>query len=175
MVEPEPAELVRLAQGGDIGAFEGLYRAHVGRVYAICLRMCGSAARAKELTQDVFVRAWERMGSFRGNSAFASWLHRVAVNVVLADARSARRREARLELVEDPAALKLPASSTPDGLLDLETAIAGLPQRARMVFVLHEIEGYKHHEIAEQLGVAEGTVRAQLHRARRLLMEALER
>ena len=175
MAEREPAELVRLAQDGDIGAFEGLYRAHVGRVYALCLRMSGSAARAKELTQDVFVRAWERMGSFRGNSAFASWLHRLAVNVVLADARSARRREARLELVDDPAALERGGSSSPEVRLDLEAAIAALPQRARIVFVLHEIEGYKHHEIAEQLGVAEGTIRAQLHRARRLLMEDLER
>jgi RNA polymerase sigma-70 factor (ECF subfamily) len=142
--------------------------------------MTGDGERAKELLQDVFVRVWERLESFRGEAAFASWLHRLAVNVVLAQSRSDRRRGARFgALADDPDA----TSQGDDGggaaslahRLDLEKAIAALPPGARRVFVLHDIEGYRHEEIARLTGTAEGTVRAQLHRARKLLMEALGR
>lgn len=174
--EPGIAALIRRALDGDASAFESVYRAHVGRVYAVCLRMSGEPGHAEELTQDVFVRAWERLASFRGESSLASWLHRMAVNVVLEDARSERRRHARVEPSEDPAACERPAQEAgPEIGLDLERAISALPAGARRVFVLHDIEGYRHAEIATLTGSAEGSVRAQLHRARRLLMEALQR
>lgn len=171
----EADEWIGRAQAGDESAFERLYREHVGRVYALCLRMSADARRAEELTQDVFVRAWERLGSFRGDSAFSSWLYRLAVNVVLGERRSERRRTKRV-LATDEAAQAIPAPrANPGERMDLERAIAGLPPGARAIFVLYEIEGYRHEEIAELTGLASGTSKAQLHRARRLLKEALER
>jgi RNA polymerase sigma-70 factor (ECF subfamily) len=148
----------------------------VGRIYALCLRTCGDASRAEELTQDVFVRTWQVIGSFRGESAFSSWLHRVAVNVVLTDFRAEKRRTARvagtddLEPFDDAERL-----SEPGVAIDLENAIGKLPPQARITFVLHDIEGYRHEEIAEQMGIAVGTSKAQLHRARKLLREVLVR
>jgi RNA polymerase sigma-70 factor (ECF subfamily) len=168
-------ETVRRAQQGDQAAFRVLYDAHVGRVYAICLRMARNRTEAEEHTQDVFVRAWERLASFRSESAFSTWLHRLAVNEVLQSRRAAGRRSARVTLVEDPAALDGAARSALLSSPDLERAIAGLPDGARAVFVLHDVEGYQHDEIARMSGIAEGTSKAQLHRARRLLREALER
>ncbi len=174
--EPDfEASLVRRAQAGEILAFEDLYRHHVGRVHALCLRMSRSHPEAEELTQRTFVRAWERLGSFRAESKLSTWLHRIAVNVVLEDRRSRERRESRI-VTEDPSDLERAAAGSRDldGSKDLENAIRGLPPAARMVFVLHDIEGYKHHEIAQLTGRAIGTCKAQLHRARRLLREALE-
>lgn len=164
-------ELVARARRGDVSAFEELYHTTAGRVFALCLRMCGDRVRATELLQDVFVRVWERIASFRGDAAFATWVHRLAVNVVL----ESRRSDARREMGESRAAQH---EREQDGLsvervMDLETAIARLPAGARRAFVLHDIEGYKHHEIARMTGLAEGTLRAQLHRARQLLMEML--
>ncbi len=168
--------LVRRAQAGDAHAFEELYRRSAGRVYALCLRLTGDAVRAEELTQDVFVRCWERLRSFRGDSAFASWLHRLAVNVVLMAARSERRRERRVTPAGDPAELEGSGHVTDPGTrLDLEAAIRRLPPGAREVFVLHDVEGYGHAEIADVAGIATGTSKAQLHRARRLLREMLQR
>jgi RNA polymerase sigma-70 factor (ECF subfamily) len=167
--------VVRRAQAGDQEAFGDLYRAHAGRVYALCLRLEADAARAEELTQDVFVRAWERIASYRGESAFGTWLHRLAVNVVLADRRSAWRRAKRLLTTGDPAAFERARESASAPDLDLEAAIAALPPGARTVFVLHDVEGYTHDEIAGLSGIAEGTSKAQLFRARRLLREALNR
>ncbi|MGH7718783.1 MAG: RNA polymerase sigma factor, partial [Gemmatimonadaceae bacterium] len=169
-------DLVRRVQGGDVDAFEPLYRMHAGRVYALCLRMSGDTVRARELVQDVFVRAWERIGTFRGESLFSSWLHRLAVNLVLQEDRGARRRWARVE-TRDDATLSAHAmrDGSPEQRLDLETAIAALPPGARRVFVLHDIEGYTHEEISRLTGSAAGTLRAQLFRAHRLLKEALAR
>jgi RNA polymerase sigma-70 factor (ECF subfamily) len=168
-------ETVRRAQQGDQAAFRVLYDAHVGRVYAICQRLSRDRAEAEEHTQDVFVRAWERLASFREESAFSTWLHRLAVNEVLQSRRAAGRRSARVTITEDPAALERPARSATPASSDLEGAIARLPEGARAVFVLHDVEGYQHDEIARISGIAEGTSKAQLHRARRLLREALER
>ena len=176
--EPRSPDLtVRRAQQGETAAFEQLYHAHVGRVYALCLRLCGDAARAEELTQDVFVRAWEKLGSFQGKSAFSTWLHRLAVNVVLGDRRSEGVRVHRVFNTDEPEKYETPGGRTsdPGTAMDLERAIAGLPPGARAVFVLHDVEGYKHEEIAEMQGSAVGTCKAQLHRARRLLREALGR
>jgi RNA polymerase sigma-70 factor (ECF subfamily) len=167
--------LVRRAQAGEILAFEDLYRQHVGRVHALCLRMSRSGTEAEELTQRTFVRAWEKLGSFRAESKLSTWLHRIAVNVVLEDRRSRERRESRI-IPEDPSDLERSAAAPPGGeeARDLENAIRSLPPAARLVFVLHDIEGYKHREIARLTGRATGTCKAQLHRARRLLREALE-
>jgi RNA polymerase sigma-70 factor, ECF subfamily len=187
------ARLIERARTGDVAAFEHVYRREVGRVYAVCLRMTADAARARELTQSVFVRAWDRLGSFRGDSQLSSWLHRIAVNEVLIEARTDRRRRARVVLADDQlyedgigttndgardgapneTGITLPVDT--ETKIDLERAIAGLPPGARTVFVLHDIEGYRHEEISRMTGSAEGTLRAQLHRARKLLMEALTR
>lgn len=171
-------EIVRQAQAGDRSAFERIYRENVGRVHALCLRLCGDPARAEELTQDVFVRAWRRLGTFRGDSAFSTWLHRLAVNEVYQAFRSERRRHARVMATDD---LSVYEHANPEAVprpgrrIDLEEAIRALPPGARTAFVLHDIEGYKHREIAELTGQAIGTSKAQLHRARKLLREALER
>jgi RNA polymerase sigma-70 factor (ECF subfamily) len=172
----ESAELARRAQGGDVEAFERLYRAHAGRVRAICLRLCADSQRAEEAAQDAWVRAWERLSSWRGDAAFGTWLHRLTVNVVLQSFRAERRRLSRVSLSGDEEDVDAPArSSEPGEAVDLERAIARLPRGARMAFVLHDVEGYQHSEIASMTGLAEGTLRAQLCRARRLLMEMLER
>jgi RNA polymerase sigma-70 factor (ECF subfamily) len=171
------SDVIRRAQSGDMDAFELLYREHSPRVFALCLRLCGGTrAEASELMQDVFIRAWRGLGSFRGDSAFSSWLHRLAVNAMLEAARSDKRRTARVLPMEDPGTIGATApSGSPDVQMDLERAIARLPEGARVAFVLHEIEGYKHEEIAAQLGIAPGTVKAQLHRARKLLIQAMSR
>jgi RNA polymerase sigma-70 factor (ECF subfamily) len=171
-----PDDLVARAQAGDHTAFRDLYRQHAGRVYALCLRLTGDARDAEERTQDVFVRLWDKVRSFRGESAFSSWLHRLAVNVVLNERRTTGRREQRVVTAEDPGALERNRGSSTEGLsIDLERAIAELPDGAREVFVLYDIEGYGHAEIAAMVGIAEGTSKAQLFRARRLLREKLER
>ena len=168
-------DLVRSAQSGDVAAFEHLYRENSGRIYGLCLRMAGSRSRAEELTQAVFIRAWHKLGTFRGRSAFSSWLYRLAVNVVLSDRRARMRRESRVVAVEDPGVFERPrVRGARDARLDLERAIATLPEKARQVFVLHDVEGYRHREIAEMLDIADGTSKAHLHRARRLLREALK-
>jgi RNA polymerase sigma-70 factor (ECF subfamily) len=168
---------VARAQAGDLEAFEVLYRANVGRVYALCYRMAGDASLAEELAQDVFVRAWQRLGSFRGDSALSSWLHPLAVNVALSERRSRRRRTSRVMSADDPAAFERPETKKagPEAGVDIDRALETLPAGARAVFVLHDVEGYKHEEIAKMTGVATGTSKAQLHRARRLLREALDR
>jgi RNA polymerase sigma-70 factor (ECF subfamily) len=168
---------IRRAQAGDVDAFEQLYRENAGRVYALCLRLKGGdSSDATELMQDVFIRAWRRLGTFRGDSAFSSWLHRLAVNTMLENARSDRRRIARVLPMDDTSRLEGAArSSGVDLRMDMENAIASLPKGARLAFVLHDVEGYQHQEIAEQLSVSVGTVKAQLHRARRLLRERLEK
>lgn len=172
----EESAVVRRAQERDLRAFERLYRLHVSRIHAICLRMTANITRAEELTQKIFLTAWEKLPLFRGESAFGSWLHRVAVNTVLAEQRAEYRRARRVFGAEDPAVFETPSNDgTAAGTrLDLEQAIAGLPPQARAVFVLHDVEGWRHDEIAEQLGVATGTSKAQLHRARKLLQEALQ-
>ncbi len=174
-LDPEHAD-VALAAAGDRRAFERLYRTHADRIYSVCVRMLQDRTRAEELTQDVFVRAWSKLGQFRGESAFGTWLHRMAVNVVLNDRKAERRRRDRFEGVDDA---DLPGSDDggmrPGLAVDLEAAIALLPPGARRVFVLHDVEGYTHEEIGRLLGVTSGGTKAQLHRARKLLREALER
>jgi RNA polymerase sigma-70 factor (ECF subfamily) len=172
---------VARAAAGDRSAFERLYRDHVNRVYSLCARMVADRGRAEELTQDVFVRAWEKLHLFRGESSFATWLHRLTVNLVLNARKSEGRQRTRFEESDEemggmdalPGVVGMPLP--PGDLLDLEEAIERLPPGARRVFVLHDVEGYKHEEIADMLGVTSGATKAQLHRARLLLREALNR
>ncbi len=167
-------ELVRRAQKGDKPAFEEIYRKNVGRVYALCLRICADGGRAEELTQDVFVLAWQKLPTFRGESAFFSWLHRLAVNVVLMEQRAKKRRAAKEVATDELENLEQPGLTfAPGSRLVLEKAIAQLPPQARTIFVLHDVEGYRHNEIAGMLKLAVGTCKAQLFRARKLLKEVL--
>ena len=179
--EQEPLALdlaapdVALAAQGDRQAFERIYRANVDRVFSVCVRMVSDRQLAEELTQDVFVRAWQKLGLFRGESAFSTWLHRIAVNVVLnrrkADGRHRGRDGGDDETIESIAG----RPGVPGDRMDLEVAIAKLPPGARRVFVLHDVEGYRHEEIGQMLGITSGGSKAQLHRARMLLREALSR
>ena len=167
-------DLARRAASGDVAAFEELYRKNAGRIYLLCLRMCADPALAEEMAQDAFLRAWQKLGSFRGDSAFSTWLHRVAVNVVLGNRRSAARKQAGATSVGDEHLTDHPSPRTSPGqILDLERSIASLPDGARTVFVLHDVEGYRHREIAGLTGLAVGTSKAQLHRARQLLRKAM--
>lgn len=171
------ADEVRQAQEGDTAAFEQLYRENVGRVYALCLRMTANPELAEELAQEAFIRAWEKIGTFRGQASFSTWMHRLTANVVLSHRRSEARRRSRVTEQEDLSEYQdLLDRVQGKGLsVDLEEAIAALPQGARTVFVLYDVEGYRHDEIAAMTGVATGTSKAQLHRARKLLREALNR
>lgn len=173
---PGEADLVAEARAGDMTAFERLYRAHVARVHGLCLRMTRHQQTAEDLTQETFVNAWRSLSAFEGRSGFGTWLHRIAVNAVLARSRSPQGRgevsitDAEGEEREFESGDDLDAA-TP---LDLERAIETLPQGARDVMVLHGIYGYSHEEAADMLGVAVGACKAQLHRARRLLRERMD-
>ena len=172
-VEPEQdsdVALVRRAARGDVEAYERLYRRHADRVMGLCVRMTRDRREAEELVQDVFVRVWEKLGSFQGRSAFSTWLHRVTVNTVIERLRGQRRWRERHDGAADPDAAPDTAFARAAGAdVDLERAIARLPEQARMVFLLHDVDGHKHREIAEMTGLAVGTSKAHLHRARGLL------
>src|SRR5688500_7946198 len=163
------------AEESRTALLERLYGEHADRIYGLCLRMSGDAAEATELAQDVFVRAWEQLDRLQPGTDAGAWLWRLGVNAVLNRRRGDRRRLARVAPVREPALLEAPSLRTPLPVrrMTLDAAIARLPDRARAVFVLHDVEGYAHDEIAGLLGVAEGTVRAHLHRARSQLREAL--
>ena len=164
---------VALATAGDERAFERLYRGHVTRIHSLVRRMVGGEQDADELVQDVFVRAWQRLSTFRGEAAFGTWLHRLAVNLVLNAQKSAARGR---KLFDDDAAIEFASGrrETPEAAMDLEQALKLLPKGARQIFVLHDVEGFLHEEIADMLGVATGTSKAQLHRARMLMRKHLQ-
>ncbi len=172
--DSDDAVWVRSAREGDVTAFERIYGKFHRRIYGVCLKMTGDRSMAEELTQDTFVRVWQKLHLYETHRSLGAWLYRIAVNVVLSDRRSQRRRarviDSRVELPEKD---EPQASVAPEAGLDLETAMDRLPPRARAVFVLHDIEGHRHEEIARLTGVAVGTSKAQLHRARRILREAL--
>jgi RNA polymerase sigma-70 factor (ECF subfamily) len=168
--------LVRLAIGGDVQAFEAIYRRHVSRIHGVILRLVGGhGVRAEDLTQEAFVRAWQALPKFRFESAFATWLHRLAVNTALMELRTRRAQplfdddEERL----DDLGMADSAGQNTALTMDLERAVATLPPRARAVLVLYDVEGWKHEEIASELGMAVGSSKAQLHRARQLLRDRL--
>jgi RNA polymerase sigma-70 factor, ECF subfamily len=163
---------VVLAAQGDSSAFERLYRTHVGRIHSLTRRMLGGH-EADEVTQDIFVRTWQKLGQFRGESAFSTWLHRLAVNVVIERRRSFAIQRERVS--DDPSALDFATVPAARGDLkvDFDQAIEQLPPGAREIFTLHDVEGYKHREIAVMLGIATGTSKRQLHRARMLMRKHL--
>ena len=168
--------LAARAARGDRASFDELYACTVERVYALCLRLSGERGAAERLTQDTYVRVWQTLPTFRAEAAFTTWLHRLTINVVLGAARQAQRHAGRELGIDEEHADFVAARAPEPGLrLDLERAIASLPAGARAVLVLHDIEGYRHDEIAGLLGIAPGTAKAQLHRARRLLRERLNR
>ena len=168
----EAKDYVANAAAGDVSAFEHLYRTHLPRVHSLVRRMSGGRD-ADELTQDVFVRVWQKLSSFRGDSAFSTWLHRLAVNVVIERFRQDATRRQRLHDGEEIfETLSAPVRSR-DFSMDFEAALLSLPDGAREIFVLHDVEGYKHHEIGTLLEISSGTSKAQLHRARMMLRKYL--
>jgi RNA polymerase sigma-70 factor (ECF subfamily) len=172
---PDPDAVdATLAASGDAHAFERLYRRHAGRMHSLARRML-SDEDADELTQDIFVRAWQKLGTFRGESAFGTWLHRLGINVILARRESLGIRRKRYVDSDAPLELVPARRGSLEASMDVENAIERLPEGARQVFVLHDIEGYRHEEIADMLGLATGTSKSQLHRARMALRHHLDR
>ena len=169
---------VTRAKAGDPAAFEQLYRAHSDRIHALCWRLCGGdTALAEDLVQEAFVRAWQKLHLFRGDSAFGTWMHRLAANVALSDRRIRVKKVSRETAFDEVAERTLEGEKdVRSGLrADLEQAISALPERARTVLVLYDVEGYQHQEIAEMTGMAVGSSKAQLHRARKLVRAALDK
>jgi RNA polymerase sigma-70 factor (ECF subfamily) len=167
---------VARARAGDVDAFEELYREHVGRVYGLCLRMTGQPAQAEDLTQDTFVSAWRSLTGYEGRSSFSTWLHRIAVNAVLAERRRPRGRNEMSLTDETGEQMDFAAEPGMDDAtpIDIERAIAALPPGARDIVVLHGVYGYSHEEAAGMLGIAVGTCKAQLHRARHLMRARMQ-
>lgn len=172
LITADMTDDVALAAAGDVSAFERVYQAHLPRVHSLVRRMSGGRD-TDELTQDVFVRVWQKLGSFRGDSAFSTWLHRLAVNVVIERFRSDTIRRQRLRDGDHIFETLAAPSRSRDLSMDFETALDKLPDGAREIFVLHDVEGYKHHEIASLLEISAGTSKAQLHRARMMLRRHL--
>ncbi len=167
-----PVDDVALAAQGDTQAFERVYHAHLGRVFNLARRMAGPEA-ADEVAQDVFVRVWQKLHTFRGESSFATWLHRLAVNVIVERFRALGTARDRFLADSEETLERLPGSGLAplryDSRIDLDAALKRLPPGARTVFVLHDVEGYRHDEIGKILGVSVGTSKSQLHRARMTL------
>jgi RNA polymerase sigma-70 factor, ECF subfamily len=179
------SETIRLAQQGDAGAFENLYQAHSRRVYALCLRMVRNPAEAEDLMQEAFLQTYRKIQTFRGDSSFSTWLHRVAVNVVLMKLRRKKHAEVSLEEYTErdeestssrsefgEADLRLTGSID---RINLQRAIEQLPPGFKSIFILHDVQGYKHEEIGEILGCSSGNSKSQLHKARMRLRELLKR
>ena len=170
--------LVARCRGGDLGAFEELYKAHAGRLYSLAFRMLGNTADAEDLLQEIFLSAHRKLESFRGDAALGTWLYRLAMNQILDHVRSRAARAGQLTDALDD------ASTLPDGSghrladravdrIDLERALGELPDGCRAAFVLHDVEGLEHKEIADVLGIAEGTSKSQVHKARLRLRKLL--
>ena len=169
----DEADWIVRAQRSDARAFESLYRMHIDKVYGLCLRMTGNVSEAEDCAQEAFIQAWNKLEKFRGDSAFSTWLHRIAVNSVLGRMRKSKREQDRIQLAGE--AVVSPASVADTGeLRDLSNAVDKLPEGARHVFVLYAVYGYSHDEAGSMLGIAPGTSKAQLHRARRLLAQQLK-
>ena len=169
----DEAALVARARGGDTRAFEVLYRQHVDRVYGLCLRMTGNVGEAEDCAQEAFIQAWSKLDRFRGDAAFGTWMHRIAVNAVLGRIRKSKREQDRIRVVAETASSPASIGDSAE-LRDLSDAVDRLPEGARHVFVLNAVYGFSHEESSDMLGIAVGTSKAQLHRARRLLAQQLK-
>jgi len=176
------AETIRLAQGGDAAAFGEIYRTHSRRVYGLCFRMTGNPSLAEDLTQDVFLQVFRKIQTFRAESAFSTWLYRLAVNVVLMRRRVKKLNETSLETRGETEGEMIPRKETGrvdlrvSGVVDrvnLERALKHLPRGYRLIFILHDVMGYEHHEIAQALGCSVGNSKSQLHKARMRLRTIL--
>jgi RNA polymerase sigma-70 factor (ECF subfamily) len=177
------AEAIERAKAGDAECFEALYAMHKRRVYSLCLRMVGNTAEAEDLTQEAFLQLFRKIATFRGESAFSTWLHRLSVNVVLMHLRKKGLSEVSLEEAMEPQQEDGPKRDVGarDNILagsidrvNLERAIESLPPGYRIIFVLHDIEGYEHNEIAEMMGCSIGNSKSQLHKARMKLRDLLK-
>jgi RNA polymerase sigma-70 factor (ECF subfamily) len=169
----DESALIQQAQRSNAQAFEALYRLHIDKVYGICLRMTGNVSEAEDCAQEAFIQAWNKLAKFRGESAFSTWLHRIAVNSVLGRMRKSKREQDRIMAVTESAPVTVTTADTGD-MRDLSEAVDRLPRGARHVFVLHAVYGYTHDETGDMLGIAAGTSKAQLHRAKRLLAQQLK-
>jgi len=170
----DEASLIARAVRGEAAAERALYDAHVERVYRLAFRLTGDGDAARDVTQDTFIRAFDRLADFRGESAFGSWLHTIAFSVGMNAVRSSRRREARVARIDDGLAVAAAGhGAEPDLRERLAAAIDGLPDGYRAVFVMHDVEGYTHEQIGAALGIASGTSKAQLFRARAKLRAQL--
>jgi RNA polymerase sigma-70 factor (ECF subfamily) len=167
--DTENALIARVKQGQQ-GAFKQLYQLHMRKVYALCLRLTGQPSQAEDVTQEVFIQVWRKIDTFNGDSSFSTWLHSLATNTTLSYLRKQKSWWQRMHETEDYERLsEQMEASAPPNLKDLQAALACLPERARIIFVLHAIEGYRQESIAQVLGITTGTVKAQFHRARQLL------
>jgi RNA polymerase sigma-70 factor (ECF subfamily) len=169
---PDDIELVKKARKNDTSAFEKLYRKHVGRIYALAVRMTEDSRIAEEIVQEIFVRVWQKLDLFEGRSSFYTWLHRLAINFILNEKRS-KSRHHKNEILMDENMLESTDRNNRELSMDLEKAISGLPEGAKEVFVLYDIEGMQHDEIARLKNITVGTSKSQLHRARKILREVL--
>ena len=170
----DEAAWIERAKRSDARAFERLYRMHVDKVYGLCLRMTGNRSEADDCTQEAFIQAWNKLGKFRGDSAFSTWLHRIAVNAVLGRMRKSKREHDRIKAAAEVSTSPIETGDS-GKLRDLSEAVGRLPEGARHVFVLNAIYGYSHEEAGSMLGIAVGTSKAQLHRAKKLLKKQLEK
>jgi RNA polymerase sigma-70 factor (ECF subfamily) len=171
-------ELIQMAKNGDTNVFKRLFDTNVSRIYSFCLRMSMNRELAEEITQDVFVKAWEKLHTFRGESKFTSWLHSIAVNEFLMRKRSEKRFFQRFTTTDDIYQFDRGTNGSEShyhSSIDLEKAISGLPEQAKAVFILHDVHGYQHKEIADMMNIEIGTTKAHLHRARKLLREELRK
>jgi len=177
IVDAEPAlleqrltGLISAAQTGDRAAYQQIYQQHIGQVYALCFRLTGNREHAEEASQEVFIQVWQKLGNFNGNSKFSTWLHSVTSNVTISYLRKQKGWWQKMLNIEDSPAMELPAQDSA-GDINLDEYITRLPERARIVFVLHAIEGYRHEEIAQRMNIAVGSCKAQFHRAKTLMKE----
>jgi RNA polymerase sigma-70 factor, ECF subfamily len=166
----EEAAIIERVRCGEAEAFKILYHKNVGKIYALCFRISGNRYKADLLTQDAFVKAWENIEKFRGESSFSTWIYRIAVNNALEAFRLKKRRILKFISISENIFYEKKDSGNK---IDLEKAISLLPEKARLVFILHDVEGYRHDEIAAMMAISSGTSKAQLHRARKILRKNL--
>ncbi len=168
--EKRESALIQAVQQGDKQAFQALYELYIGQVYGLCLRLTGERGLAEDAAQEVFIQLWRKIGNFQGQSKFSTWLHTVTSNITISYLRKQRSWVKRMFNIEDSEAAHFASEESMD-LQGLDQHIVRLPERARIVFVLHAIEGYRHEEIADMMGMAVGSSKAQFHRAKGLLKE----
>ncbi|MFT6267345.1 MAG: RNA polymerase sigma-70 factor (ECF subfamily) [Alphaproteobacteria bacterium] len=167
------SQLIAMTQAQDKEAFRALYQMHLSKVYGLCCRLCCDRSQAEDATQEVFIQVWQKIGNFKGDSKFSTWLHSVAANVTISYVRKQKGWWQKMMNIEE-SNVQEPVSEASIADTDIEKWILRLPERARWVFVLHAIEGYRHDQVADMLGIAVGTSKAQFHRAKHLIEEWMD-